>query len=263
MQDIRPENYRIHLIPDLTRFSFAGHVTLIVEAPAAIGALRLNILDLEISSCAVEQNDNWIECKFETDEKKEELQILLPQKMQGAIRIQIRYEGQINDKMAGFYRSQYTHAGKTRYIAVTQFEESDARRAFPCMDHPAKKATFDIIMDIDRDLVAISNGAIAQETSLDNGKKRVTFEQTPKMSTYLVFFGIGEFEFTKDKEDPRVRVATLPGMKPYATFGLEFGRKSLAFSEDYYGIPYPLPKMDLITRFCVRRHGKLGGDYLS
>jgi aminopeptidase N len=143
MQDIRPENYRIHLIPDLTRFSFTSHVTLLVEAPEAIGALRLNILDLEISDCAVEQKDDWIECKFEIDEKKEELQILLPQKMQGALRIQIRYEGQINDKMAGFYRSQYTHSGKTRYIAVTQFEESDARRAFPCMDHPAKKATFD------------------------------------------------------------------------------------------------------------------------
>ena len=247
MRDIRPENYRIHLIPDLTQFSFSGHVTLLVEAPAAIGALRLNVLDLEISDCAVEQNDDWIECKFETDEKKEELQILLPKKMEGAIRVQIRYEGQINDKMAGFYRSQYTHSDKTQYIAVTQFEESDARRAFPCMDHPAKKATFDIIMDIDRDLVAISNGDIAQEVPLDNGKMRVTFERTPKMSTYLVFFGVGEFEFTRDSKDPRVRVATLPGMKPYAAFGLEFGRKSLAFSEDYYGIPYPLPKMDLIA----------------
>jgi hypothetical protein len=98
MEDIRPENYRIHLIPDLTQFSFSGHVTLLVEAPAAIGALRLNVLDLEISDCAVEQNDDWIECKFETDEKKEELQILLPKKMEGAIRVQIRYEGQINDR---------------------------------------------------------------------------------------------------------------------------------------------------------------------
>ena len=247
MQDIRPENYRIHLIPDLTHFTFAGDVTVLVESPTAIETLGLNILELDILSCAVEQNNEWVECAFETDVDKEELQIVLPQKMQGAIRIQIRYEGQINDKMAGFYRSQYTHAGKTRYIAVTQFEESDARRAFPCMDHPAKKATFDIIMDIERDLVAISNGAIDHETSLDNGKKRVTFEQTPKMSTYLVFFGVGEFEFTRDTEDPRVRVATLPGMKPYAMFGLEFGRKSLAFSEDYYGIPYPLPKMDLIA----------------
>jgi tricorn protease interacting factor F2/3 len=247
MQPVAPKNYQIHLIPDLTNFTFAGNVTLFVEAQTAIEALRLNILDLAILSCAVELDDDFADCAFEENTEKEELKILLPQQMEGDISIRIRYEGQINDKMAGFYRSQYVSSGETKHIAVTQFEESDARRAFPCMDHPAKKATFDIIMDIDKDLVAISNGAIAEETLLDNGKKRVTFEQTPKMSTYLVFFGVGEFEFTQDTKDPRVRVVTLPGMKSYAKFGLEFGRKSLAFSEAYYSIPYPLPKMDLIA----------------
>ncbi len=247
MQEAAPENYRIHLIPDLKNFTFAGEVTLLIEASKALETLRLNSLDLDILTCAVERNDDFVECAFETDDKKEELQIRLPQQTNGGIRIKIRYNGQINDKMAGFYRSQYTHSGETRYIAVTQFEESDARRAFPCMDHPSQKATFDIIMDIERDRVAISNGAIKDETPLDNGKKRVTFEQTPKMSTYLVFFGVGEFEFTRDTEDPRVRVVTLPGMKPFAKFGLEFGRKALAFSETYYGIPYPLAKMDLIA----------------
>ncbi len=247
MQQVAPQNYRIHLIPDLDNFTFTGNLSLFVKAKKAIEALCLNILDLAILSCAVEQNDDFVECAFETDTEKEELKILLPRKMEGAIRVKIGYEGQINDKMAGFYRSQYVSSGKTKHIAVTQFEESDARRAFPCMDHPAKKATFDIIMDVDKDLVAISNGAIAEETLLDNGKKRVTFEQTPKMSTYLVFFGVGEFEFTRDTKDPRVRAVTLPGMKSYAKFGLEFGRKSLAFSEAYYSIAYPLPKMDLIA----------------
>ncbi|MGD8990711.1 MAG: M1 family metallopeptidase [Desulfobacterales bacterium] len=247
MQDLRPQNYRIHLTPDLMQLTFAGEVTLLIEAPNAIKVLRLNILELDIIECTVEQNSDWMECRFEIDAEKEELQIHLPQKMGGAIRVQVRYNGQINDKMAGFYRSQYTHSGKSDFIAVTQFEESDARRAFPCMDHPAKKATFDISMDIDSERVAISNATIKQETPLADGKKRVIFEQTPKMSTYLVFFGVGAFEFTQDTEDPRVRVATLPGMKPYAKFGLEFGRKALAFSEKYYGIPYPLPKMDLIA----------------
>jgi tricorn protease interacting factor F2/3 len=247
MEQVVPKNYRIHIIPDLMNFTFTGEATLVVEAQKSIAALCLNALDLEILSCAVQRNGEFVDCAFETDTKKEELNISLPQEMIGGIRIQIIYKGQINDKMAGFYRSQYTHSGKSGYIAVTQFEESDARRAFPCMDHPAKKATFDIIMDVDNDLVAISNAAIARETPLDNGKKRVTFEQTPTMSTYLVFLGVGKFEFTRDAEDPRVRVATLPGMKPYAKFGLEFGRKALAFSEDYYGIPYPLPKMDLIA----------------
>ena len=165
-------------------------MTLIIESKTAIEELFLNILELTIFSCAVELNDDFVDCAFETDTEKEELKIRLPQKMEGAIRIKIRYDGQINDKMAGFYRSQYLSSEKTKHIAVTQFEESDARRAFPCMDHPAKKATFDIIMEVDKDLVAISNGAISAETPLDNGKKRVRFEQTPKMPTYLVFFGV-------------------------------------------------------------------------
>ncbi|MFC1886539.1 M1 family metallopeptidase [Thermodesulfobacteriota bacterium] len=247
MPHLNPVNYKIHLVPDLNRFAFSGNLTLSAEAMTPINELRLNILDLEILSCAVERNGNFDECAFETDTYKEELTIFLTRQIQGAISIKIHYQGQINDKMAGFYRSQYSRSGKTDYIAVTQFEESDARRAFPCIDHPAKKATFEIIMDIDKELVAISNSEIKQETLLDNAKKRIMFEQTPKMSTYLVFFGVGEFEITRDVEDPRVRVVTLPGMKSHAMFGLVFGRKALAFSEDYYGIPYPLPKMDLIA----------------
>jgi aminopeptidase N len=247
MQQATPKNYQIHLIPDLTEFTFSGSVTLLAEAETAIEELRLNILDLTVISCAIRAGDRFIDCEFDANNAKEELQILFPQKVQGTICIRVRYAGQINDKMAGFYRSQYASHGQTKHIAVTQFEESDARRAFPCMDHPVKKATFDIVMDIDTELVAISNGVVTSESPLANGKKRVIFEQTPKMSTYLVFFGVGEFEFTRDTKDPRVRVATLPGMKPYATFGLEFGRKALAFSENYYGIPYPLAKMDLIA----------------
>jgi aminopeptidase N len=247
MQRVAPKNYRIHLIPDLTNFTFSGSVTLLAEAETAIEELRLNMLDLTIISCAIKAGDHFIDCAFDANNEKEELKILFPQKMQGNIRTRIRYTGQINDKMAGLYRSRYMSHGQTKHIAVTQFEESDARRAFPCMDHPLKKATFDIIMDIDMDQVAISNGLIASESPLANGKKRVTFEKTPKMSTYLVFFGIGEFEFTRDTKDPRVRVATLPGMKAYAQFGLEFGRKALAFSEAYYGVPYPLTKLDLIA----------------
>jgi tricorn protease interacting factor F2/3 len=188
-----------------------------------------------------------VNCAFKVNPADEEVLIYLPGPRSGTIKLEIDYQGLINDKMAGFYRSNYTYQEQTRHIAVTQFEESDARRAFPCMDHPACKATFEIKMDIDNHLVAISNQAVKKEEVLGNGKKRVSFEQTPKMSTYLVFFGVGEFEFTYDKEDNRVRAVTLPGMKQFAKFGTEFGRKSLAFSESYYAIAYPLPKMDLIA----------------
>jgi aminopeptidase N len=247
MQALIPLNYRIHLEPDLTRFKFDGKCEILLDAPQSISEVVLNILEIAIWSCRLRQGDGFVNCAFTVDPDREEVRVSLPEPMSGKIRLIIDYQGSINDKMAGFYRSKYTFQGETRFIAVTQFEESDARRAFPCMDHPAKKATFDIKIDIDNQLVAISNGAVKKEDRLDNGKKRITFEQTPKMSTYLVFFGVGEFEFTLDEKDSRVRVATLPGMKNYAQFGVEFGRKSLEFSETYYAIAYPLPKMDLIA----------------
>ena len=247
MQELNPLNYRIHLEPDLARFKFDGTCEILLDAPQTVSEVTLNILELAIWSCRLRQGDGFVNCPFTANPDREEVRVILPEPASGKIRLIIDYQGLINDKMAGFYRSKYTFEGQTRFIAVTQFEESDARRAFPCMDHPAKKATFDINMDIDHKLVAISNGAVKKEDRLDNGKKRITFEQTPKMSTYLVFFGVGEFEFTRDEKDSRVRVATLPGMKKYAQFGVEFGRKSLGFSETYYAIDYPLPKMDLIA----------------
>ena len=118
-------------------------------------------------------------------------------------------------KWPDFTRSQYTVEGERRFMAVTQFQESDARRAFPCMDHPASKATFDIEMIVPAHLTAISNGDILEESILGNGKRHVRFQRTPKMSTYLVFFGLGDFEIVADDADARVRSVTLPGMASY------------------------------------------------
>jgi tricorn protease interacting factor F2/3 len=247
MNQVNPINYKIWLEPDLVNFSFAGTTAIEFDAQRPIEEITVNILELAIWNCKVTADDLVVECPFLVNTKKEELRILLPTAMSGRIIVSIDYQGQINNKMAGFYRSKYIRGKETRYIAVTQFEESDARRAFPCMDHPAKKATFDVEIVIDPHLIAISNSAVKGERQLENGKKRVVFEQTPKMSSYLLFFGIGEFEFVQDSTDPRVRVVTLPEMKKYAQFGLEFSRKSLAYSEAYYGVPYPLPKLDMIA----------------
>jgi tricorn protease interacting factor F2/3 len=247
MTSYQPLNYKIHLIPDLARFTFTGTAEISLVAPKPVEEIVLNALEIDIKDCRVLQSSDADDCAFTLDSDKEELRIILPEPLSGDIRLSIDYQGLINDKMAGFYRSKYAYEDRTGYMAVTQFEESDARRAFPCMDYPACKATFDISMDIDPLLVAISNGAVKEKNVLDNGKLRVTFEQTPKMSTYLVFFGVGEFEFTTDAKDERVRVATLPGMQKFARFGADLGRKSLEFSESYYGIAYPLPKMDLIA----------------
>ncbi len=247
MQPVTVTNYTLNLEPDLERFTFRGRAVISLNAAEPVSAIILNALDLSIEKCGLQVDDALADCAFTLAPDKEELHLQLPEAQDGQLSLQIDYQGNINDLMAGFYRSRYTVGEEERYIVVTQFQESDARRAFPCLDAPAHKATFDITLDIPAHLKAISNEAVQQVVELDNGKQRVTFKQTPAMSTYLVFFGVGEFDIQVDDQDPRVRTVTLPGQQDQAAFGLEFGRRALAFSEKYYGIDYPLTKMDLIA----------------
>lgn len=247
MKQIKPVNYNIHIEPNLENFKFSGNVDILINALEPVGSVSLNILDLAVWNCKVQIDSGFVDCSFSVNPVKEEIKISLPGEITGRFTLRIDYVGEINDRMAGFYRSRYISGGKEKFIAVTQFEESDARRAFPCFDHPVKKATFDLEMVIDKGLTAISNCPVKKEQRIDNGKKIVKFLQTPRMSTYLFFFCVGEFNFLDDAGEVLVRAATLPGMLKYAGFGLEFGRKSLEFCEEYYGIKYPLPKLDLIS----------------
>jgi aminopeptidase N len=247
MSILHPVHYRIHLEPDLQRFQFSGRTEIILETESMVPEMTLNALELAVWTCQVKRGNELVPCAFQMDPEKEELEIRLPEAMSGRVVLVIVYQGHINDRMAGFYRSGYVHQGQQHVIAVTQFEESDARRAFPCVDHPFHKATFDIEIEVDAGLTAVSNAAVEQVQELDAGRRRFVFERTPKMSTYLVFFGVGDFQTVQEAGDARVRVLALPGMEPYAGFGLEFGRKALEYSEHYYGIAYALPKLDLIA----------------
>ncbi|MEW6668303.1 MAG: M1 family metallopeptidase [Thermodesulfobacteriota bacterium] len=247
MPDAVPLKYKIHLEPDLRRLRFDGSTEILVESEAPIREISLNALDLAVWRCRVVVDGTPVSCRFGVDPKKEELRVTLPGEMTGRITLQVDYVGEINSKMAGFYRSTYSQGGAVGTMAVTQFEESDARRAFPCFDHPARKAVFELELLIDPGLTAISNEAVSEETTLEDGRKRVRFRETPRMSTYLLFFGVGPFEISEDPGKVLLRLAARPGMTPYGDYALDFTRKALLYSEEYYGIPYPLTKLDLIA----------------
>ena len=156
--------------------------------------------------------------------------------------------GTLNDRLLGFYRSQYKDkSGKRKYLATTQFEAADARRAFPCWDEPAVKATFDVSLIIDKELSAISN--MPQKTTKKSGTKTlVEFERTPVMSTYLLYLGVGDFEFLETKlRNIKIRVVTTRGKKSKAKLSLDLTKKFLAEYEKYFGIKYPLPKLDMLA----------------
>jgi tricorn protease interacting factor F2/3 len=247
MPAIEPIDYHIIITPDLERFQFQGTVTVRLSAPTAVKSVRLNVLELAIWDCRLRQKNDWTALAFSVDPEQESLTIALPRPMAGELVLEIRYDGVINDKMAGFYRSRFTRNGQTHDLAVTQFQESSARQAFPCMDHPARKAVFELELIVPEVLTAIANSPVTRCETLDAGRKRVVFAPTPKMSTYLLFFGVGPFEQVQDGEDPRVRVVHLPGLAHTTGLGLAFGRKALRYCEAYYGIAYPLAKMDLIA----------------
>ncbi len=247
MQDPLDLHYRLMIEPDLETFTFNGRTELSFRPAQTVTHLNLHCLGLTIERCEVLWDGREASAAFRLNAAEEQLLIDLPQPLEGPLAVHIDYRGPISDGMAGFYRSSYPVDGRRQPLAVTQFQESDARRAFPCLDHPRHKATFDVTLVVAAGQTAISNGGIQAVTPRADGRQEVVFERTPRMSTYLLFFGVGGFESARDDEDPRVRLAAGPGAVPYGQLGLAFGRQSLQFCERYFGIPYPLSKMDLIA----------------
>lgn len=245
---VEPIHYHLQIEPDLSNFRFRGQMTLQGHMHAPTDHLVLNVLQLALWQCKLAIDDQWHDCPFTVSPEAETVTIQLPDTIDGPWQLQIEYEGVINDLMAGFYRSQYPVGdGGSQPIAVTQFQESAARRAFPCIDHPGAKAVFDLEMVVDESLTAIANTPVLQTTSESGGKKRYVFASTPKMSTYLLFFGVGRFAFRQDDTDPRVRIVFPQGLEHTTDLGLDFGRRALKYCEAYYGSEYPLAKMDLIA----------------
>src|SRR4029450_3674728 len=163
--------------------------------------------------------------------------------------LRLTFRGTLNDKLRGFYRSVYKDpSGVSRTMAATQFEATDARRAFPCWDEPAFKAVFSVTLAIDPTLTAVSNTRVVSETR-EGACKIVRFADSIVMSTYLVAIVVGELEQTEPTlvGPTPVRIWCVPGKRRLAAFGQEIAVASLKFFEDYYGLPYPGDKLDLLA----------------
>jgi puromycin-sensitive aminopeptidase len=222
-----------------------------VTVHETVDQIVLNAADLAISDVEVRTaGGEVIGCAVSFDDDLEQVVFhpattLAP----GACTLTCRFTGTLNDKLRGFYRSTYTNeAGETHTIATTQFESVDARRAFPCWDEPDRKAVFDVTLTIDRDVDAFSNSPIV-DVRRSGDKNVVRFSPTMKMSTYLVAFIVGQLETTEtiDVDGVPLRVVFPPGRRKLADFALAIGAFSLRFFTEYFGIPYPGEKMDLVA----------------
>ena len=248
---VRPTRYDLRLELDLATLTFTGDetVTLDVEEPTA--EIVLNAVDLAFGEATLTNaRGESLRGTPVVDESAERCRITFPSAVApGTWRLRLAFTGTLNDKLRGFYRSSYKDpSGEPRLMAATQFEATDARRAFPCWDEPAFKAVFAVTLVIDPKLTAVSNTLVVGER-VERGRKVVTFADTMTMSTYLVAFVVGELEATPAVMVGRapVRVWCVPGKRHLAAFGHEIGVASLRFFEDYYGLPYPSDKLDLLA----------------
>ncbi len=246
-----PSRYEVRLSPDLESFKFGGDVKVYVNVKEAVSEVLLNSLELKVHSASAVKDSESHEAKFEVNDESERLKLTFNEALKpGEWILNIKFEGELNDKLHGFYRSTYTDdSGKKRVLGTTQFEATDARRAFPCFDEPDFKAVFKITLEIDENLTAISNGTFLSEKSIGNGKKEVDFKETIKMSTYIVAFVIGDFEATEARMAGKtpVRVWSVKGKKHLTDFAMSSGVHALNFFEKYYGVPYAGDKLDLIA----------------
>jgi puromycin-sensitive aminopeptidase len=248
---VNPTRYDLRLEPDLATLTFAGDETVTLEITEPTSEIVLNAVELTISEATITSARGDAHRGVPAaDEPAERCRITFASALApGTWRLRLAFTGTLNDKLRGFYRSSYKDpSGEMRLMAATQFEATDARRAFPCWDEPDFKAVFAVTLVIDPKLIALSNTAVKGER-IAGGRKIVTFADSMKMSTYLVAFVVGELEATNPIPvgPASVRVWCVPGKRRLAAFGHEIAVASLRFFEGYYGVPYPGDKLDLLA----------------
>ncbi len=248
---VAPIRYDLRLEPDLPGATFSGQETITLTIHQPTSAIVLNAIELDIVSAQIEGGSGPMrQATIALDASLERCHFTFTEPLlPGTWRLTIAFRGTLNDKLRGFYRSTYKdERGTTHSLAATQFEATDARRAFPCWDEPDFKAVFTTTLVIDPTLTAVSNSSVVTET-LAGGKKIVRFADTIKMSTYLVAFIVGRIEPTEPVmigQTP-LRLWSIPGKKHLTGFGQDIAAASLSFFENYYGIPYPGDKLDLLA----------------
>ncbi len=248
-----PQRYELTLAPDLANWTFTGEEKISINVREPVREIVLNAAELELQSVELRLADGKVlPGRPSLDAENEQATLSFSENVPaGRHELQIKFSGILNDKLHGFYRSTYKDEnGQERRLASTQFESTDARRAFPCWDEPACKAVYQVTLVVDEKLTAISNARVVRETALpESGKKQVVFADTIKMSTYLVAFIVGEFEASDPVmvDHAPLRVWSVPGKKRLGGFAVDIGKFSLEHFSRYYAIPYPGDKLDLIA----------------
>ncbi|KAL7751441.1 hypothetical protein RI367_003301 [Sorochytrium milnesiophthora] len=259
-KNVRPSHYNVTLSPDLQNFTYTGVVEIALAVLQPTNTIVLNSLGLNIKNATIVIGQEKHYSTSPTYNTKEQTvtfksPVYLNKGQTPVLRMV--FDGMLNDQEVGFYRSEYQIDGAKHYMAVTQFEPVGCRRAIPSFDEPALKATFDVTLVVAKHLTALSNSDVVSRHAAphDANKEVVKFARTPLMSSYLLAFAVGEFEFIEAKTQTtvyqpkpvRVRVYTTKGLSHQGHFALNLSVHTLEYYSKLFGIPYPLPKCDSLS----------------
>jgi aminopeptidase N len=248
---VAPTHYDVSITPDAKAGTFAAKVAIGVDVQAPTSSITLNAVDLKFASATLTPaaGGKPQSARITVDAAAQTATFTFPQQIaQGAYQLSLDYTGMIGTQAVGLFSLDYdSPAGKERAL-YTQFENSDARRVIPSWDEPAYKATFTLDAVIPTGQMAVSNMPVTKEEDIGGGKTRVRFAPTPKMSTYLLFFGLGDFERARMTADgTELGVVTRKGGAAQAEFALASSKAVLREYNDYFGVRYPLPKLDNVA----------------
>ncbi len=248
-RNVLPSQYFVSLSPNFDDFTFRGLVSIKIKIKEPTSVITLHTADIDITKANASSGNTAKNITY--NKKHQTVSLEFTDQLRSGTRwLTLEFNGKLNDKMNGFYRTSYIVDGKKRWGAATQFEATDARRAFPCFDEPDMKARFTIQLVVPSHMTALSNmPAYPHPVSPDRKYKTVTFEETLTMSTYLVAFVVAELErvegFTKDLKP--VRIWATPSKKEMCRFALSVALDAIEYFEKWYGIPYAFPKLDMVA----------------
>jgi aminopeptidase N len=248
-KEVLPTDYSIRIVPNIDKLTFSGTEMVKLNVRSHVHQLVLNALDLKIEAASVDGRELPISA-IKVDHENELLTLTLPSGLTtGDHTLALRFTGKINEQGQGLFYMHYQEqrTGVRKIMLGTQFEATDARRFFPCWDEPAFRARFQLTAVVPEKWLAVSNMPIESEKKVADGKE-VHFEATPPMSSYLNVFVAGELEFIESRVgSTQVRVIATKGKADLGRYALEASAQILRYYNDYFGVPYPLPKLDQIA----------------
>ncbi|MGE5625131.1 MAG: M1 family metallopeptidase [Bacillota bacterium] len=244
--DVVPTNYVVSVVPDPGKLTFNGTVKIDIAVKNVTREIKLNAADLAFRKAGV---IGMAPPKISFDKTEQTVTLSFGEPLKpGPHLLMIDYSGKINQHPAGLFALDYDTPKGTQRALFTQFENSDARRFMPCWDEPGIKATFTLIATVPSDSMPVSNMPAAKTTEAKGGLERVEFAPTPKMSSYLLFFGDGDFErIHRTVDGVDVGVIVKRGDAAKGQYVLDAAVQILPYYEDYFAVKYPLPKLDLIA----------------